>query len=113
MNPRRFVAGFVLAALVAVSSTAAQPVAVRGPYLLVSLASLGTVTWRCDPARQPSLALGFHGFNSSADSYVRLHVGKRTYANRHVIPGRTVSFPFLKPQRQHLDIFQRTEAGTL
>jgi hypothetical protein len=74
---------------------------------------LGTVTWRCDPARQPSLALGFHGFNSSADSYVRLHVGKRTYANRHVIPGRTVSFPFLKPQRQHLDIFQRTEAGTL
>jgi hypothetical protein len=113
MNPRRFVAGLVLAALVAVSPIAARPVAARGPYLLVSLASLGTVTWRCNPAREPSLALGFRAFKSSADSYVRLHARRRTYANRHVIPDQAVSFPFIAPQRQQLDISQGTEAGEL
>jgi hypothetical protein len=44
---------------------------------------------------------------------VRLHVGKHTYTNRHVIPGRTVSFPFITPTRQQLDILQGTEAGDL
>ena len=111
MNARSFVAGLVVAALVAVSPTAARPVAARGPYLLVSLASLGTVTWRCNPARKPSLALGFRAFKSSADSYVRLHAGRHTYTNRQVIPGQAVSFPFIRPQRQQLDISQGTEAG--
>src|SRR4051794_3029050 len=69
---------------------------VRGPFLLVSLASLGTITWRCDPARKPSLALGFRAFSSSADAYTRLVVGSRTIKRAHAVPGAQVNFPYLR-----------------
>jgi hypothetical protein len=86
---------------------------VRGPFLLVSLASLGTVTWRCDPARQPSLALGFRAFSSSADAYARLVVGSRTIKKAHVVPGAQVNFPYVRASVQKLNVVQGTEAGTL
>jgi hypothetical protein len=85
----------------------------RGPFLLVSLASLGVVTWRCDPAQHPSLALGFRAFTKSADTYVTLRAGGGTILKRHLVPGAAVRFPYVKPQRQQLEIVQGTEAGTL
>ena len=63
--------------------------------------------------RQSSLALGFRAFVISADSYVRLHVGRRTIARRHVVPGHSVRFPYVRSHLQQLDLLQGTEAGTL
>src|SRR5689334_23827864 len=85
----------------------------RGPFLLVSLASLGVVTWRCDTTRHPDVALGFTAFDRSADTYVRLRAGGRTIAARHVLPGRSTRLPFVFPLRQQLELVQGTEAGTV
>jgi hypothetical protein len=95
------------------SFSGAEQTSGRGPFLLVSLASLGVVTWRCDPAQQPSLALGFRTFTNSADSYVTLRAAGGTIVKRHLLPGAAVRFPYVKPERQQLEIVQGTEAGTL
>lgn len=83
-------------------------------FLLVSIASLGTVTWRCDPSGEPRYGLGFRVFRSAANTDVRLQIGRRTVQRRQVLPGRAVSFP-LHPTltRQRLDITQSTGARTL
>jgi len=78
-----------------------------------SLASLGTVTWRCDPARQASLALGFRAFSSSADVDTRLLISARTAKRSHLAPGAHVNYPYLSASVQKLEIIQGTGAGTL
>lgn len=104
--------------LVAVVTAIVAPVhaqgdRVRGPFLLVSLASLGTVTWRCDRARRPGLALGFDSFTASADLTASLRASGRTVTGRHVAPGEVVAFPFLRAPIQRLELIQGTGAGTL
>jgi len=103
----------VVVAGVAAQLTPAGQSRVRGPFLLVSLASLGTVTWRCDPVRQAGLALGFRAFATSADAETRLIVGSRTVRRSHVVPGARVSYPYLAATVQKLEIVQGTEAGTV
>lgn len=101
------------ALIVTVPISSAAPAKARGPFLLVSLPSLGTVTWRCDPARQSGLALGFSAFSSAADLTLRLHVGRRTILRRHLVPGQATRFPYLQARVQQLDLVQGTKAGTL
>lgn len=112
----------MLSAALAVSASAAtaELAEVRGPFLLVALPALGTVTWRCDPARRPGaapglpgLALGFRAFRSSATDRLRFRVGGRTILRRVVQPGESVEFPYLRRRVQQLEIVQPTGAGTL
>lgn len=117
---RLVVLGLVGVVIVMAPSSSAAPAKVRGPFLLVSLPSLGTVTWRCDPARQPGLApglpglaLGFRSFRVSATDRLRFHVGERTILTRVVQPGQSVQLPYLRSRVQQLDIVQQTGAGTL
>ena len=94
-------------------SSSAASANVRGPFLLVSLPSLGTVTWRCDPARQSGLALGFRAFSAGADLYLRLRAGGRTVLRRQILLGQMIRFPYLQARIQRLDFVQGTKAGTL
>lgn len=94
-------------------SSSAASATVRGPFLLVSLPSLGTVDWRCDAARQPGLALGFRAFSAGADLYLRLRAGGRTVLRRQILPGQMIRFPYLQARIQRLDFVQGTKAGTL
>lgn len=95
------------------ASAPARSVKVRGPFLLVALPALGTVTWRCEDSRRGDFALGFRAASASADVRVRLHVGRRTIRRRQVLPGRSAFFPFLRTRVQQLDLVQGTGAGTL
>jgi hypothetical protein len=90
----------------------------RGPFLLTSLASLGRLTWRCDPARTPGLApglpglaLGYRAFRASATQRVSLTAGGRTVLARRVDPGASVRFPYLQRRLQTIVIRQFTGAG--
>ena len=109
-----------LVPLIASSTSAARSRPERGPFLLVALPALGTVTWRCDPSVKPGvapglagMALGFHAFRNSATDQVRLRAAGQTIKNRVVQPGDTVRFPYVRSRRQRLEIVQRTGAGTL
>lgn len=107
--------------LVVPSGTAqpTQPTSVRGPFLLVSLPALGTVTWRCDSARKgpaaglPGLALGFRSPTGGSTERVRLRAAGRTILNRVVQPGERLNLPYLRTRVQQLDVTQKTGAGTL
>jgi hypothetical protein len=109
----------VAVTLMAPSATATRT-KVRGPFLLVSLPSLGTVTWRCDPERKPGLApglpglaLGFRSFRASATDRLSLQIGRRTVLRRVVQPGEYIQLPYLRSQVQKLEIVQFSGAGTL
>lgn len=102
------------------SQAAATSEKVRGPWLLVSLPALGTVTWRCDPSRHPgvapglpALALGFHAFRVGQSGEIRLHLGGRTILRRVIQPGRSITLPYLRARVQQLDISESGEDGTL
>jgi len=113
----------VLAALLAMAliGTASASVArTRGPFLLVALPDLGTVTWRCDPAREPGpapglpgLALGFRATRAEATERLTLRVGRTTIVSRLVQPGDRFRLPYLHARIQSLDITQSIEPGTL
>jgi hypothetical protein len=88
--------------------------------MLVSLPSLGMVTWRCDPEGKPGLApqlpglaLGFRASRIMGPANVRLHAGGRTLSRRVVQPGDDAYFPWLRLRVQQLDISQFSGAGTL
>jgi hypothetical protein len=118
---RRLVCLTLFATLTLTGSAAtASPRKIRGPFPLVTLPSLGTVTWRCDPDRRPglaqgwpSLALGFRSPRASATTRLRLHVRGRTIARRVVQPGSSTELPYLQSRVQHLELVQFTGAGTL
>lgn len=118
----RRIAPIVLSVALALSAPAAtaRSAKARGPFLVVTLPALGTVTWRCDPARRPGLApglpglaLGFRAFPSSATDRLGFRVGGRTILRRVVQPGESVEFPYLRSRVQQLEIVQPTGAGTL
>jgi hypothetical protein len=86
----------------------------RGPFLLVTLPSLGTVTWTCDvSARYPSFALGYRASPRYADTLVELRARGRRIARRTVLPGQHARFPFLSSRTQTLEFVQGTGAGVL
>ena len=86
----------------------------RGPFLLVTLPSLGTVTWTCDvPERYPSFALGYRASPRHATTALELRAGGRVVARQRIQPGERVRFPFVRTRRQTLTLVQGTGAGTL
>jgi hypothetical protein len=119
--PKRVVAAIAAFGIVTASAAgASQRDAERGPFLLVSLPALGTVTWRCDPSVKPGIgpglagmALGFRAFASSATDRLRFRAGRRIDVRRTVQPGKSVRFPYVPFRVQTLDVTQFTEAGTL
>ena len=119
--PKRAAAALVAFVILTTSAAGAlRRHAERGPFLLVSLPALGTVTWRCDPSVKPGvapglagMALGFRAFASSATDRLRFRAGRGVDVKRTVQPGRSVHFPFVPFHVQTLDVTQFTEAGTL
>jgi hypothetical protein len=117
---RRVVLAAVLAAAAVIGAASASVARTRGPFLLVSLPDLGTVTWRCDPARErgpapglPGLALGFRATAVEATERLTLRVGGTTVVSRLVQPGDRFRLPYLHARVQRLDITQSIEPGTL
>jgi hypothetical protein len=112
--------GLVVLATVGGARAATERHQLRGPFLLVSLPSMGSATWRCDPARHPGLAphlpglaLGFDASRSSATEQIRLRAGKRTILSRRLQPGQSLDLPYLHERVQTLDVVQATSAGTV
>jgi hypothetical protein len=84
------------------------------------MAALGSVTWRCDPARHPGLApglpglaLGFHVSPGGQTGTLRLRADARTIINRVIQPGQSIALPFLHARVQQLDLAESGEDGTL
>ena len=109
-----------IALILGASSSSAADFKVRGPWTLVTLAALGTVTWRCDTAKHPGLApglpglaLGFHAAVRGQTGVLHLVAGARTIVNRVIQPGQTIALPFLHARVQHLEIAESGEDGTL
>jgi hypothetical protein len=105
-------------ALVGVAAGSQHLTAVRGPWLLVSLPSLGTVSWRCAPTARPGVAPGLPGLAlgftaRAATTHVQLSVRGRPTSRYVVQPGERPLLPFLRARIQHLRLVQRTGAGTL
>jgi hypothetical protein len=105
---------------VVVSAGAANVASTRGPFLLISLPSIGQVTWRCDPSRhpglapgEPGLALGFHSSPEGQTGQLRLTSGTRTILTEVTQPGQVIGLPYLHDRLQRLDISQSGEDGTL
>jgi hypothetical protein len=101
-------------------AASAREARARGPWLLVALSSLGTVTWRCDATAHPrlapelpALALGFKAFAAGQSGSVRLVVGSRTIVSRTIQPGQSIRFPYLGERVQRLDVQEGGEDGTL
>jgi hypothetical protein len=105
--------GLAVSLIVLAPAASGSSTKVRGPFLLVSLPSLGTMTWRCDPARGPGYALGFRAFPISAEDLLRLHIGRRTIVTRGILPGHGIRLPYLRSRVQQVNLVQGTEAGTL
>lgn len=109
----------VVAFAVSAASAQAGDLKVRGPWPLVAVGALGSVTWRCDPTQKPGLApglpglaLGFH-ITGGQTGTLRLRVALRTVVNRVVQPGQTVALPFLHARVQTLELTESGEDGTL
>jgi len=102
----------LLASVVVAASTAGAAEQGRGPFLLVALPSLGTVTWSCGGSGAHHVALGFRVNPMDATTAVTFMAGQ---ANRQVTlqPGQSTRFPLLAPGKQRLAISQATEARSL
>jgi hypothetical protein len=86
----------------------------RGPFLLVTLPSLGTVTWACGRSSGETMfALGYEASARYATTVLELRASRRRVSHRVVQPGRKVRFPFLAARVQALSFVQRTGAGEL
>jgi hypothetical protein len=104
-------------ALAGVSAASAAQQNVRGPWLLTALPGMGTITWRCDPARNvrglPALGLVLRTSSAMATETVELRVGAKRVVRRVTHPGERFELPYLRSPRQQLSIVQATEPGTL
>jgi hypothetical protein len=117
MNEMRLVALVILLLVVIGGPIAsARLESERGPWLLTSLPSMGSITWRCTAGARPSpraYALGFRALVSSATDEVQLLVNGRVVLSRTVQPGESVSFPHLAAAVQRVEVTQGTEPRTL
>lgn len=84
----------------------------RGPFELVSLGSLGTVTWSCD-GKTGRYALGYRLAGRWATTLVVLRAEGRVVRRITVQPGEAVSFPFLGDDTQRPVLVQGSGARTL
>lgn len=102
----------LLASVVVAASAAGAGDDGRGPFLLVALPSLGTVTWSCGGSSAHHVALGYRVNSKEATTAVTLVAGQ---TDRRVTlqPGQTTRFPLLAPGKQRLTISQGTEARLL
>jgi hypothetical protein len=117
MNHMRLVA-LVIVSLVVIGapSASARLEKERGPWLLTSLPSIGTITWRCTAGASPSpraYALGFRAFAASATDEVQFLVQGRVVRRRTMQPGESIAFPHLGAAVERVQIRQGTEARTL
>jgi hypothetical protein len=111
---RAMASGVLVAALLAFGSSNSDGRATaRGPLLLVTLPSLGTVTWSCDAAGRGAFALGYRASPRYATTDVVLRSSGRIVARRTIQPGERMRLPFLKARSQRLSFVQATEPGTL
>jgi hypothetical protein len=85
--------------------------AVRQSFMLVSLPSLGTASWRCG-RQDGTYGLSFRVFPSTATTDLRLVVGGRVVRRTTVNPGEVHRFPILG-RSQRLELTQGTGAGIL
>ena len=83
----------------------------RPSFLLVSLPSLGTATWRCG-AEEDTYGLAFRVFPQGATTDLRLMEGKRLVRRATFQPGEVLQLPVLG-LTQRLELTQGTGAGTL
>ena len=114
---RAIATGVLVAAVLALgSSSSFGRTTARGPFFLVALPSLGTVTWvdlRCDAGGRKAFALGFRALSHSATTDVVLRASGRIVARRTIQPGERLRMPFLPAPRQRLSFVQATEPRTL
>lgn len=84
----------------------------RGPFVLVTLPSLGTVSWFCGGPSDREVALAFRVSRMDATTFIRFAAAgvKRAVTLQ---PGQSTRFPFFAPGRQQLTVDQGTEARTL
>jgi hypothetical protein len=97
----------------AASSSAATAARESRPFPLVSLAQLGTVTWRCDNRDGTRQALAFSAFALGATESVRFSTASIRQRPRIMQPGQVIHFPALHSQTQQLVILQRTKVASL
>jgi hypothetical protein len=102
----------VLASAAATASAAGATDKGRGPFLLVTLPSLGIVTWSCDGSSAQQVALGFRVNPRDATTEVSFAAGQ-TDRKVTLQPGKSTRFPLLAPGQQTLSVTQGTEARTL
>jgi hypothetical protein len=109
--PFRIGAILVASVTVAVSAAGAAKQG-RGPFLLVALPSLGTVSWSCGGSRDREVALAFRVPVTDATTTVKFAAGQVARAVT-LQPGQSTRFPLLEPAQERLNITQGTEARTL
>src|SRR5262245_1353577 len=102
-------------AVVAAALAAAAPAAGRataGPFVLVRLASLGTITWRCEGARY---GLGYQLPAGTATTRLVFRVGTAGQAVRTATlqPGGALRLPASRSVVQRIALAQATEPRTL
>jgi len=102
----------VLVASAALTAAAGAAEQRRGPFLLVTLPSLGTVTWSCGGSRDHEMALAFRVSATDATTMVKFAAGHVARAVT-LQPGQASRFPLLAPGQQRLTLAQATEVRTL
>jgi len=107
----RITAVFLASVAVAASAAGAAEQG-RGPFLLVTLPSLGTVTWSCGGPRDREVALAFRVPVSDATTTVKFAAGHVARAAT-LQPGQSTRFPLLAPDTSASPSPQGTEARTL
>jgi hypothetical protein len=109
----RAVASVVLAAALLALGTSSKAGLSRGsgPFMLVTLPALGTVTWRCGAGK--AHALGYRASPRSATTDVTLRTGGRKVSSFTVQPRDRVLLPFIDGDVQRLTFVQGTGGGTL
>jgi hypothetical protein len=112
-HPLVWLAATLLAGASVSAGAASAAAESRGPFLLVTLPSLGAVSWSCGGARDRQVGLSFRVSADAATTTTEFlavaHVARRA----RLQPGQSVRFPLLAPGQQRLVIVQGTEARTL
>jgi len=85
----------------------------HGPWPLVSLGQLGSITWKCDARAHGRSRYAVQVRHPiSATTFVRVSVGRRTSARR-LDPGQVLRYPWSAARWWKLRFRQQIEPGTL